>query len=158
VVPGATALTRRVAEVLFLIREITYIPRTIDNLARLLVEQTTDDLGLLRNRVQPELEKLRHARMVSRAGEEYEFLTGVRRTFEDEVSQIAMQYKVQDLDAGLAKFVSGDGIGFQTVQFKGAEFPVRIFFDDTPITKEGQIEVRVASPLAGGKNRVGVGG
>jgi hypothetical protein len=75
----------------------------------------------------------------------------VRRTFEDEVSAVATQFKVQDLDAGLAKFVSGDGIGFQTVPFKGTEFPVRIFFDDSPITKEGHVELRVASPLAGGK-------
>jgi hypothetical protein len=151
VVPGAAPITRRVAEVLFLIREIGYIPRTIDNLARLLVEHTTDDLVVLRNRILPELEKLRKAKLVARAGEEYEFLTGVRRTFEDEVSEIATQYKIQDLDAGLAKFVSGDGIGFQTVPFKGTEFPVRIFFDDSPVTKEGHIEVRVASPLAGGK-------
>jgi hypothetical protein len=151
VVPGATPLTRRVAEVLFLIREIGYIPRTIDNVARLLVEHTTDDLGMLRNRILPELEKLRAARLVAKAGEEYEFLTGVRRTFEDEVNEVATQYKVQDLDAGLAKFVTGDGIGFQTVPFKGTEFPIRIFFDDSPITKEGHIELRVASPLAGGK-------
>ena len=154
VVPGATALTRRVAEVLFLIREIHYIPRSVDNLARLLVERTTDDLGLLRNRVGPELERLRAAKLVAKAGDEYEFLTGVRRTFEDEVSAIASQLKVQDLDSGLARFVSADGIGFQTIPYKGTEFPVRIFFDDAPITREGHIEVRVASPLGGGKMRL----
>lgn len=151
VVPGATALTRRVAEVLFLIREIAYIPRTIDNLARLLVEHTADDLVTLRSRILPELEKLRTAKLVAKVGEDYEFLTGERRTFEDEVTQEATGLKVQDLDAGLAKFVSSDGIGFQTVPFKGQEFPVRIFFDESPITREGHIEVRVASPLAGGK-------
>ena len=151
VVPGATALTRRVAEVLFLIREITYIPRSIDNLARLLVEHTTDDFGLLRSRIQPELDRLRAAKLVAKVGEDYEFLTGERRTFEDEVAQEASGLKVQDLDTGLAKFVNVDGIGFQTIPFKAAEFPVRIFFDESPITKEGCIEVRVASPLAGGK-------
>ena len=154
VVPRATALTRRVAEVLFLIREIAYIPKTIDNLARLLVEHTTEDLVMLRNRVLPELEKLRAAKLVSKPTEEYEFLTGVRRKFEDEVSEIAINYKVQDLDAGLAKFVSGDGIGFQTVPYKGTEFPARIFFDESPVTKDGHIEVRVASPLAGGRIKV----
>ena len=151
VVPGATTLTRRVAEVLFLIREITYIPRSIDNLARLLVEHTTDDFGLLRSRILPELDRLRVAKLVAKVGEDYEFLTGERRTFEDEVAQEASGLKVQDLDAGLAKFVNVDGIGFQTISFKAAEFPVRIFFDESPITKEGCIEVRVASPLAGGK-------
>ena len=154
VVPGATALTRRVAEVLFLIRETAYIPRTIDNLARLLVESTTDDLAVLRGKIEPELNKLRSAKLVAKAGEEYEFLTGEKRTFEDEVSQVGTDLKVQDLDAGLAKFVSADGLGFQTVPYKGTEFPVRIFFDDSPVTREGHVEVRVASPLAGGKIKV----
>ena len=53
VVPGAVALTRRVAEILYLIRELTYIPRTIDNIARLLVENTSDDLPTLINRIRP---------------------------------------------------------------------------------------------------------
>lgn len=154
VVPGATALTRRVAEVLFLIREINYIPRTIDNLARLLVERTTDDLVSLRSKIEPELKKLRDAKLVAKVGEDYEFLTGERRTFEDEVTQDATNFKVQDLDAGLAEFVKADGIGFQTIPFKGKEFPVRIFFDESPITKEGHIELRVASPLAGGKMKL----
>ena len=34
VVPGANALTGRWAEVLYLIREIAFVPRTIDNLLR----------------------------------------------------------------------------------------------------------------------------
>ena len=151
VVPGASALTRRVAEVLFLIREIAYVPRTIDNLARLLVETTTDDLTTLRAKIEPELHKLRSAKLVAKTGEDYEFLTGERRTFEDEVSKVGTDLKVQDLDSGLAKFVSADGLGFQTVPYKGTEFPVRIFFDESPVTREGHIEVRVASPLAGGK-------
>jgi hypothetical protein len=154
VVPGATALTRRVAEVLFLIREIGYIPRTIDNLTRLLVESTTDDLGTLRGKIEPELMKLKGARLVAKTGEDYEFLTGERRTFEEEVDKVGTDLKVQDLDSGLAKFVSSDGLGFQTVPFKGTEFPVRIFFDESPVTREGYIEVRVASPLAGGKLRL----
>jgi hypothetical protein len=154
VVPGATALTRRIAEVLFLIREITYIPRTIDNVARLLVQTTTDDLRALRGKIEPELSKLRSAKLVAKAGEEYEFLTGERRTFEDEVSKVGTDLRVQDLDSGLAKFVSADGLGFQTVPYKGTEFPVRIFFDESPVTREGHVEVRVSSPLAGGKIKV----
>lgn len=103
VVTGASALTRRVAEVLFLIREIPFIPRTIDNLARLLVEVTSDDLPTLVARVQPELDRLIAAKTVARIGEEYEFLTGERRTFEDDVATIAAQLKQQDREAGLAK-------------------------------------------------------
>jgi hypothetical protein len=63
VVPGAVPLTRRVAEVLYLIRELGYIPKTIDNIARLLIEHAEDDLAMLINRIRPELDKLVKARL-----------------------------------------------------------------------------------------------
>lgn len=158
VVPGATALTRRVAEVLFLIREIAYVPRTIDNLARLLVESTSDDLPALVARIQPELDKLIAAKMVARIGEEYEFLTGERRTFEDEVATVTAQLKQQDREAGLAKHFVYDPdkkanhlrslLGFETVPFKDAEFEVRVSMDGTQALRTGHIEVRMFSPLA----------
>ena len=158
VVPAATALTRRVAEVLYLVREIAYVPRTIDNLARLLVESTSDDLPTLVARIQPELDKLIGAKMVARIGEEYEFLTGERRTFEDEVATIAAQLKQQDREAGLAKHFVYDPdkktnhlrslLGFETVPFKDAEFDVRVSMDGTPALRSGHIEVRMFSPLA----------
>src|SRR5207249_10643216 len=87
VVSGATNLTRRVAEVLYLIREIAYIPRTIDNIARLMVEHTQEDLASVIARIKPELEKLVNAKLVAQIGDDYEFLTGERRTFEEAVSQ-----------------------------------------------------------------------
>lgn len=158
VVLGANALTRRVAEVLYLIREIAYVPRTIDNLARLLVESTSDDLPGIIARVQPELDKLMAAKMVARIGEEYEFLTGERRTFEDEVATVAAQLKQQDREAGLAKHFVFDSdkkknhlhslLGFETVPFKDGEFEVRVSMDGTPALKNGHIEVRIYSPLA----------
>jgi hypothetical protein len=158
VVPGACALTRRVAEVLFLIREIAYVPRTIDNLARLLVDATSDDLPTLVARIQPELDKLIAAKMVAQIGEEYEFLTGERRTFEDEVATVAAQLKQQDREAGLAKHFVYDSdkrtnhlrslLGFETVSFKDAEFEVRVSMDGTLALRNGHIEVRMFSPLA----------
>ena len=147
-VPGADAFTRRVAEVIFLIREINYIPRTIDNIARLLVEKTTDDVQALTNRIKPELEKLIKAKLVARMGEEYEFLTGERRTFEEEVSEEAANIKWQDLQSGLAKeFATPEVLGFETIPFKGAEFQARMLLDGTVVTKNGFVDIRIHSPL-----------
>ncbi len=148
VVPGATPLTRHVAEVLYLIHEISYIPRTIDNLARLQAEHTTDDLPTVINRIQPELDRLIKARLVAKIGEEFEFLTGERRTFEEEVADEMAGLKMQDLESGLANLVKSNPLGFTTVPYKGHEFPLRIFFDETPISKDGSVELRISSPLA----------
>jgi hypothetical protein len=148
VVPGATPLTRHIAEVLYLIHEIAYIPRTIDNIARLQVEQTGDDLPAVIQRIQPELERLIQARLVARIGEEYEFLTGERRTFEEEVADEMAGLKMQDLEAGLANQVKANPLGFTTVPYKGHEFPLHIFFDETPVSKDGAVALRISSPLA----------
>lgn len=92
-----------------------------------MVEQTTEDLASLRGRIEPELQKLIKAKLVAKIGEEYEFLTGERRTFEEDVANIAAGYKRQDLDAGLAKFISKESLGVSSVSYKGTEFPVRVF-------------------------------
>ena len=109
-------------------------------------------------RIQPELDKLIGAKMVARIGEEYEFLTGERRTFEDEVATVAAQLKQQDREAGLAKHFVYDPekktnhlpslLGFETVPFKDAEFEVRVSMDGTLALRNGHIEVRMFSPLA----------
>ncbi len=149
VAPGATLFTRRVAEVLYLIREISYIPRTIDNLARLLVENTSDGLSSIINRVKPELQKLISARIVAQIGEEYEFLTGERRTFEDAVANEAAQVRWQDLENGFARyFTTANILGFETIPYKGNEFRAMIFIDSSKIVKEGFTSVKVSSPLA----------
>jgi len=63
---------------------------------------------------------------VAKIGEEYEFLTGERRTFEEEVAGQSVDLKWGDLEAGLAKFATADVLGFETVPFKGAEFRARL--------------------------------
>ena len=56
-----------------------FVPRTLDNLARLLVEHTSDDLARSSARIRPELDRLIKAKLVAPIGEEYEFLTGERQ-------------------------------------------------------------------------------
>lgn len=154
VVPDATLLTQRVVEVLYLIGQIKYIPKTIDNLARLLVEHTNDDLASIINKIKPELEKLIKATIVAKIGDNYEFLTGEKRTFEQEVTEEVAILRWQDLEAGITKFASSDVLGFSNIPFKGVEFQTKIYLDENLVTKDGFVEVKVFSPLAAISNKV----
>jgi hypothetical protein len=155
-VPGATGLTPRVAEVLYLVHELAYIPRTRDNVARFLVETVDDDLPTVLSRVEPELERLIRAKLVARIGEEYEFLTGERRTFEEEVATVEAQYRHQDRERGLVRhFIhdSGKGhwrrwLGSATVRFHEQDFSFKLMIDGgfVPGT-QGHVTLRVSSPL-----------
>jgi len=148
VVPAATSLTRKVAEVLYLIGEVPYIPRTIDNIARLLVESTSDDLPSLVSKIQPELNRLITSKLVALIGEEYEFLTGERRNLEEAVRTVEAQLKQQDREKGISNFATIDVLGFSAIPYKNNEFPVNIYFDDTPVFRKGFVEIRMYSPLS----------
>lgn len=156
-VPGATALTPRVAEVLYLVRELSFIPRSRDNIARLLVESADDDLAAVLARVTPELERLEAAKLVARIGDEYEFLTGERRTFEEAVATVEQQLKAQDRERGFAKFfVHWPGavpwrewLGSDTVSYHALEFPFKLYVDGTLVPgKQSDVALKILSPLA----------
>lgn len=156
VVPGATDLTSRVAEVLYLVRELTYIPRTRENIARLLVENVDEDLSTVLSRIEPELDRLVQARMVARIGEEYEFLSGERRTFEDEVDTVRTQYRQQDRELGFVRhFVHDAGkalwrswIGSNVISFHGGEFHFRLEVDGASVHGiQGYFTLKIVTPL-----------
>jgi hypothetical protein len=161
VVPGASLLTQKVAEVLYLIRELAYIPRTKDNIARLLALSVDDDIPQILNRIEPEFDRLLKAKMVAKIGEEYEFLTGERRTFEDELATVEMQYRQQDRELGFAKhFIQEPGsnhwrkwLDFDRIPYSGSEFGFRLKVDETAVSgTQGHITLEFSSPLkvAGG--------
>jgi hypothetical protein len=147
VVPAATDLTSKLAEVLFLTGELNYLPKTADNLARLLTSDASQDLASLQPIIEAELEKLRKAKIVARIGDEWEFLTGERRTFEEAVETIAAQLKFQDREKGLNDLISTHILGFDTIPFKGHDFQARLYFDNKMLIKNGHVDIRIISPF-----------
>jgi len=159
-VPGATPLTPRVAEVLYLIRELPFIPRTRDNIARLMVENADEDLPTILARVQPELDRLIAAGLVAQIGEEYEFLTGERRSFEEEVTTVEQQYRQQDKERGLAQqFVHDAGkahwriwFGSDVVSYHDQDFGFKLRIDDTAVPGcKGDVTLKLYTPLSFGR-------
>jgi hypothetical protein len=159
-VPGSTPLTPRVAEVLYLIRELPFIPRTRDNIARLMVENADEDLPNILARVQPELDRLIAAGLVAQIGEEYEFLTGERRSFEEEVTTVEQQYRQQDKERGLTQqFVHDAGkahwrtwFGSDVVSYHDQDFAFKLQIDDTAVPGcKGDITLKLYTPLSFGR-------
>jgi hypothetical protein len=157
VVPGATKLTLHVAEVLYLIRELPYVHRSKGNIARLLVESVDDDVAALVNRVEPELERLKKAKMVSQSGEEYEFLTGEKRTFEEAVATREAEIQVKEREHGLAehffhnaaKTLWNQWFDIQTVPYAEREFEFKLFLDGFAVPgRKGDVTIRLATPLS----------
>lgn len=153
VVPDANGFTASVAEVLFLVRELEYIPRTIDNVARLTIRDVDDDLSDAIARVRPELERLMKAGLVARIGEEYEFLTGERRTFEDEVTTVEAQMGQGIREEQFGRlFISESNwrkwLGSNTVSFKSQEFSFSLEVDHKKVGgTSGAVTLKMITPL-----------
>ncbi len=159
-VTGASDLTMYVAEVLFLIRELAYIPRSIDNVARLLADSTDDDVMSIVTRIQPELDRLMKAGLVGKTGDEYEFLTGERRSFEEDVTAVELDYRQQDREKGLQdEFVYGEGriqhrewLDSNVVEFQGHEFGFKTAVDGFEIPgHKGDVKFQFFTPLSIGR-------
>jgi len=153
VVPGATESTTSIAEVLFLIRELEYIPRTIDNVARLTIQNVDEDLSDAIVHVRPELEKLMKAGLVARIGDEYEFLTGERRTFEDEVSTVEAQMGQGNREEQFGRFFISDSnwrkwLGSNAVSFKHQEFSFSLEVDHKKVSgTSGAVTLKMITPF-----------
>jgi hypothetical protein len=111
-------------------------------------------------RVEPELDRLKAAGLVAKIGEEYEFLTGERRTFEEEVSTIESQYLHQDREKGLNEnFVQYSGkypwrkwLDSDVVTYRDQEFYFKLMIDDVAVTgTKGDVSFRLYTPLRLGK-------
>lgn len=151
---GGSELTRQVAEVLYLVRELPYIPRSLGNISRLLASDIEEDLPQIEARVEQELAVLQDAKLVAKSGDEYEYLTGEKRSFEEEVASL-MTMDPTDKEKGLTKyFVKGDGkepyvewLGIATLEYLGNRFPFTLIIDHTPVTgTSGSVTLDLITP------------
>lgn len=156
-VPEATDTTQRVAQCLYLIGHLEFMPSTIDNLSRMMVESTEDSIPSIRARVEPEIQKLIAARLAVKNGDEYEFLTGEVRTFEDEVASAQGDLRRQDKSQRFQKFfVMEPGgrknyiewLGEASAKLLGRDFTLKLSIDGVGVTgTTGDVAVEVVSPL-----------
>src|SRR2546430_1593986 len=84
-VPDATPLTTQVARALYLLGQVGYIPCTLENVTRALVDALDTNLAALRAQVKQELERLVTAGYAKHPGESYVFLNTQQRSFQDKV-------------------------------------------------------------------------
>lgn len=91
--PGYRGLDQRVLKALYLLQAIPWIAVTTETLAHTLLQNVrTQDLNALRDEVQASLERLRAARYVVPKQEGvWEFLTGTKKSFEEEVAGVTVR-------------------------------------------------------------------
>jgi len=88
--PGSSAFDTRVVKSLYFLQQVSYIPCTAEVIAHVLVQDLrTEHLTELKQQVEASLKRLNEAGFViEKDGGIFEFLTGAKKTFEEEVNSV----------------------------------------------------------------------
>ncbi len=145
-VPDQAFPLGRILRALYLLQQVPYAPRTLDNIARLLVSSIDVDFATLRSQVEAGLGQLIAARYVAKAGDQYEYLSGERKRIEEEIAQ--EEVRTAHKRDKLKEFLTAANLEVGTVRYEDAyRFDVRVLCDDQVVVSRGGIEVRMISPL-----------
>ena len=150
-VADATDFTALVACGLFLLGQAAYIPTTLDNVTRTVVDRLDASLPSLRKRVKEELTRLVDARYAKQVGDLYFFLTTQQRSFQDKVRarQEELLSQSYELIQKLKEYDSESALRFDRVPLQDRELALQLELDGRMVRNPtgAQVMVRVYSPL-----------
>ena len=130
-VADAKPFTTQVARALYLLGQISYIPCTLENVTRALVNSLDTNLATLRTDVRHELEQLVAAGYAKQVGETYIFLNTQQRSFQDKVRsrQEELANQTYELSQKLQDYHGEDALRFDQVSLAGREIRLRLEID-----------------------------
>jgi hypothetical protein len=151
-VPQATPFTTQVAYGLFLLGQAEYIPTTIDNVARTLVDSLEAAFAPLRRRVKEELDRLVAAGYAKLVGDRYLFLNTQQRSFQDKIRarQTELLGQSYTLSQKLQEhYGSESALRFERVPLLARDMAVQVELDGKVVRNptSGHVRVHVYSPF-----------
>ncbi|NWJ96922.1 MAG: BREX system P-loop protein BrxC [Chloroflexi bacterium] len=144
--------TTRVARATYLLGRASYIPCSLENVVRALVDNLEVNLPSLRKRVKEELEKLVGAGYAKQVGDNYLFLSTQQRGFQDKVrrEQERLLNQTYELSQSLKEYDSEAFFRFEQVPVTGTgrELLLKLEIDGRMARNpSASVTVRVYSPI-----------
>jgi hypothetical protein len=167
-VPPPTPLPpSRVVKVLYLIQRVTHVPRTAENIAKLLTESISFDLPTLRTQVEQTLVALQQAGYVARdeSSGEWKFLNEKERTVEQAIQEMirpgssrtitTTAIRQQSIDLIKAGVIAKKNLDNYAVTFGVTKtaFYYAVALDGEAVDTGPEIEIAFISPLAPGRKQ-----
>ena len=155
----------RVLKVLYLIQRVTFVPRTAENIAKLLVSRLNDNVPVLREQVEAALMALQEAGYVARdeATGEWKFLNERERTIEQAIQEMIRPgtprsitltaIRQQSLEITKASVIARKNLNNYAVAYGATKTPFNfgVYLDGEAVDTGAELEVAFVGPLAPGR-------
>jgi hypothetical protein len=145
--PENPDFTKKVLKVLYLLDSINYLPRTLDNLTKLLFSHIEVNFHALKEQVEISLKKLNKAGFIEREGEVYSFLSPEEQNFRHEI--LAEQEEVRTRAISVyVRDILKDMFNQNKVSYKQLSlFSVEMLADEEKYTSGAEISFEALSPV-----------
>jgi len=135
----------RIAKALYLLQQLDWVPRSLENIVRALANASDADLGSIKNRVKEGLDKLIEGKYVIAQENQYELLSGAKKTIMEKIVSVAVKEgdKKRLAKAFLKSIITKDRTNYENIRW----FDIRVFGDDEEFSTKGDIKLKVYSPI-----------
>ncbi|OLQ47618.1 hypothetical protein BHT94_10545 [Bacillus licheniformis] len=145
--PENPEFTKKVLKALYLLDSINYLPKTLDNLTKLLFSHIEVNVHTLKDQVEFSLKKLSEAGFIEREGEVYSFLSPEEQNFrheilaeQEEVRTRAISVYVRDI---LKDIFNQNKVLYKQIRI----FSVEMLADEDKYTSGAEISFEALSPV-----------
>lgn len=136
----------KILKALFLIQQITWIPRNLDNITKLLITKIDEDFGPFKNIVAEGLNKLMDGKYVIEQDGQYEFITGAKKEIEEAIASETVKSNEKRIE--IKKYLKTLFKDISRVQYDGIKyFSLKIIGDNEELNSKGDIVIKIYSPL-----------
>jgi len=144
-VSGDPILAKRTIKAIFLLQQLKWIPKTLTNISRALINSTDIDIRSYESKVESALEELIKGKYIIFENGHYEYISGSKKLIEEEISiELIKRHEIKRFASELLENVLDFGrLNYENVKY----FDIKVFGDDNELSSKGKITLKVYSPI-----------
>jgi hypothetical protein len=142
---GDIILSRKAMKTLFLLQQLRWIPKTLTNISRAMVNSSDVNIAVYESEVKAALDELIKGKYVIFDNGQYEYISGAKKLIEEEISiEPVKSHEIKRF----ASDVLTNLIDFGRLNYEGVKyFDINVFADDNELSSKGDITLKVYSPI-----------
>ena len=131
-----------VLKILFMLKNIDYIPTNIENIAILYTSSINEDRLQLKKEIEQSLSRLEKETLIQRTNEEYKFLTDDEQEINREIKKVIVDQNA--IKEALKGLIYDYTLTDRKFTYKNNPFDLTLYLDDTKVSaRESEIGVKV---------------